>query len=124
MRYKWDDHFLQTRKNMIEGSGSGCDLVGADEEYRDTAKCDWFLMTVYLAYITSYQTLFVDLLSDMWELGFDASFQKNVGMSKEQFYNDYNTFMTENGPDTPSPDGFFAEQALKQLVNFWAIDSG
>ena len=124
VRYEWDDHFSQTRKKMIEGSGSGCHLVGADEEYRETAKCDWFLMTVYLAYITSYQTLFVDLLSDMWELGFDASFQKNVGMSKEQFYNDYNNFMTENGPDTPSPDGFFPEKALKQLVNFWAIDSG
>ena len=44
--------------------------------------------------------------------------------SKEQFYDEYNDFMKESDPDTPSPDGFFPDQTLNELVDFWAIDSG
>ncbi len=124
VRNDWENHFLQTRKQMIEEEEGDCHLVGPKEEYRDTAICDWFLMNVYLAYRTSYQTLFVDLLVYMWEIGFDVSFQKHVGMSKEQFYDEYNDFMKESDPDTPSPDGFFPDQTLNELVDFWAIDSG
>ena len=120
----WDQHFKETRKLMRSTGHSGCTGAGPDEEYRDTAKCDWFLMNVYLAYITSYQTLFVNLSEDMWELGFDGSFEKHVGMTKEEFYESFNAFMREGDPDDPSPTGFFPDKPISELVDFWSINSG
>ena len=81
-------------------------------------------MNAYIAYLTSYQTPLVDLSEDMWELGFDGSFEKHVGMTKEEFYDSYNAFMREGDLDDPPPDEFFPTKPLSELVDFWAIDSG
>ena len=111
-------------KRQAAGLDPGCDVVGPAEEYRDAPKCSWFLMNVYLAYLTSYQTLWVGLLEDMWELGFDGSFEKHVGMTKEEFYDSYNAFMRSGDPDDPPPPGFFPDRPLAELVDFWSIQSG
>ena len=128
LNLRWDDDYTRGRK-QVRGldSDSRCTGVGPDEEYRHTEKCShrhWFLMNVYMAYLTSYQTLWVDLPEDMWELGFDGSFEKHVGMTKEEFYDSYNAFMREGDPDDPPPDGFFPTEPLSELVDFWAIESG
>ena len=119
-------------KHAIDGVGSSnpvledCNSVGPDEEYRHTEKCGigWFIINNYLAYITSYQTLFVNLSEDMWELGFDGSFEKHVGMTKEEFYESFNAFMREGDPGDPPPVGFFPDKPISELVDFWSIDSG
>ena len=82
------------------------------------------MLNFYLAYITSFQTLWVDLLEDMWELGFDGSFQKHVGMTKKEFYEKYNTFVKKGGPDEPSAPGSSPDKQLSELADFWAINSG
>ena len=81
-------------------------------------------MNVYLAYLTDYQTLWVSLIEDMWELDFDGSFEKHVGMTVDEFYDSYNAFMAEGDPDDPPPPGFFPTEPLSELVDFWAIKSG
>ena len=58
------------------------------------------------------------------ELGFDGSFEKHVGMTVDEFYDSYNAFMHEGGPDDPPPPGFFPTEPLSELVDFWAIESG
>ena len=102
----------------------GGSYIGPNEEYRETAKCDLGIINAYLAYITSYQTMWVDLLKDMYELGFDGSFQKHVGMTKEEFYEKYNAFMRDGSPDDPPPPGFFPDKPLSELVDFAAINPG
>lgn len=128
LNLRWDDDYARGRK-QVKGldSDSRCTGVGPDEEYRHTEKCShrhWFLMNVYLAYLTSYQTLWVNIPADMWELGFDGSFEKNVGMTVDEFYDSYNAFMSAGDPDDPPPPGFFPTQPLSELVDFWAIKSG
>ena len=108
---------------MGEESDSPCTDVGPAEEYRDEPKCDWTLMNMYLAYITSYQTIWVDLPRDMWELGFNGSFEKHVGMTTYQFYESYENFMRMGNSDDPAPEGFFPNKPLSELVDFFAEDS-
>tara|TARA_Y100000590_G_scaffold257913_1_gene289608 strand:- start:136 stop:1074 length:939 start_codon:yes stop_codon:yes gene_type:complete len=110
-----------------EVDGGFCLGMGPGEEYRNTSNCDadnWLIVTAYLAYITSYQTVFVDLYEDMWALNFDGSFQKHVGMTKEQFYDSYNEFIRSGDPDDPPPSDFFPTEPLSELVDFWSIQSG
>jgi hypothetical protein len=128
LNLRWEDDYTRSRKQIMGlDPESRCTGVGPDEEYRHTEKCShrhWFLMNVYMAYLTSYQTMWVDLLEDMWGLGFDGSFEKHVGMTKEEFYDSYNAFMREGDPDDPPPPGFFPTKPLSELVDFWAIESG
>ena len=127
MRLGWDETWEQARREIQLGEDGRCRGVGPDEEYRETENCGyrhWFLMNVYLAYLTDYQTLWVSLIEDMWALGFDGSFEKHVGMTVDEFYDSYNAFMREGDPDDPPPDGFFPTEPLSELVDFWAIESG
>lgn len=98
-----------------------CEGFTALEEYRETGVCDyavWEMFNFYLAYVTSPQTLFVDLPGDIWELGFDPAFQLNMGVVKEQAYDDFTRFMSEN---PAPPEGFFPEERLDELVDFWSV---
>ena len=46
------------------------------------------MATAYLAYLTLYKTVWIDILRDYYELGFCGSFEKHVGMTKQVFYDD------------------------------------
>jgi len=127
LQLRWEEILRSARREIVHGEDGECRGVGIDEEYRHTAKCSyrhWFLMNVYLAYLTSWQTLWVDLLEDMWALDFDGSFEKHVGMTVDEFYDSYNAFMSEGDPDDPPPPGFFPTEPLSELVDFWGIQSG
>jgi hypothetical protein len=125
----WEDAFRRVRRGIVVGDDSwmNCPGIGPDEEYRHTSKCGnphWFILNAYLAYLTSYQTLLVDLSEDMSALGFDGSFEKHVGMTVDEFYDSYNAFMREGDLNDPLPPGFFPTEPLSELVDFWAIKSG
>ena len=77
----------------------------------------------YLAYITSFQTMWVDIARDMWALGFPASFEKHVGMNINEFAESYSEFMNSGSPEDPPPAGFFPDKPLSELVNFWELQT-
>ncbi|MDA3037578.1 MAG: cytochrome b/b6 domain-containing protein [Actinomycetota bacterium] len=58
------------------------------------------------------------ILADSYETSFPESFEKNVGMSLDEFYIDFNNFMREGNIDDPPPSGFFPTEPLSKLVNF------
>ena len=100
-----------------------CSGFSALEEMRETWTCAGHMeiLNFYLAYLTSFETLFVDLHEDVWRLGFDGALDLHFGLTKEQLYEDFNQFMIDN----PSPpEGFFPTQPLTELVDFWSIESG
>ena len=104
-----------------------CKEFTAKEESRDTRKCGVggsFIANVYLAYITSYETMFFGILEDSWEIGFPASFEKHVGMTMDEFYVQFTKFMREGNIDDPPPQGFFPKEPLSKLVDFSSVDSG
>ncbi len=100
-----------------------CSGFSALEEMRETWTCAGHMeiLNFYLAYLTSLETLFIDLHQDVWALGFDGALELHYGLTKEELYANFNQFMIDN----PSPpEGFFPTQPLTDLVDFWSIESG
>ena len=94
------------------------------EEYRDTALCannGWEMINFYIAYLTSFETLFTRFHEDVYDLGFPDTLKKYTGQSFEELYESFNTFILDN--PTP-PEGFFPTEPLNELVDFWSINSG
>ena len=65
-------------------------------------------------------------MEDINALGFDGSFEKHVGMTKEEAYTSYNKFMTieNSSASLQPPEGFFPEGPITGYVNFLSIKSG
>ncbi len=70
-------------------------------------------------------------MEDINTLGFDASFEKHIGMTKEEAYRSYtyrsyNNFMTleSSSGSLQPPEGFFPEGPITDYVNFLSIKSG
>jgi hypothetical protein len=65
-------------------------------------------------------------MEDMNTLGFDASFEKHIGMTKEEAYKSYNDFMILENPsgNFEPPEGFFPEGPITDYVDFLSIESG
>ena len=47
--------------------------------------------------------------------------KKHTGMYSDELYVSFNNFILDN--PTP-PEGFFPEEPLNELVDFWSINSG
>ena len=84
-------------------------------------QCEWAIAAYYLAYLTSFQVMWVDIPRDMWALGFPGSFKKHVGMTVDQFAESYSNFMSEGSANDPAPEGFFPTKPLSELVDFWSL---
>ena len=70
-------------------------------------------------------------MEDINTLGFDASFEKHIRMTKEEAYRSYtyrsyNNFMTleSSSGSLQPPEGFFPEGPITDYVNFLSIKSG
>ena len=64
------------------------------------------LATAYLAYKTSYKTVWIDIPQDYYDLGFWGAVEKHVGMTKQEFYDEYNAFLRTGGPEDEPPAGW------------------
>jgi hypothetical protein len=121
---KYHAHY-QFTKNSHQENGGICylgtyDSIGLDGVRRER-QCDWRLAAYYLAYISSFQIMWVDIPRDMHGLGFPAAFKKHVGMTVDEFAESYSIFMNTGSPADPPPQGFFPEKPLSELVDFWSL---
>ena len=80
-------------------------------------------VAAYLAHLTSYQTLWIDIPQDYYELGFKDSFEKNTGMTLQAFYDCFNGFMHSRDPNESPPVGFFPTEPINTYADFWRIRS-
>ena len=113
------------RQEVIGESDFGeCRGFTNKEEYRDTTLCannGWEMINFYIAYLTSFETLFTKFHEDVYDLRFPETLKKHTGMNSEELYTSFNNFILDN----PSPpEGFFPEEPLNELVDFWSINSG
>ena len=116
-------------------SGGTCTTVDARQEWDNgtanghAAECDdiphWNLMARYLMHITSPEIAMVSILEDAWRLGWHGSFKKHVGMTMDDFYDEYEDFMKNYDLSAGVPDWIYPpETPFKDTVNFWSIKSG
>ena len=90
-----------------------------DSSYDTSAFCFIGIANAYLAYLTSYETVWVDIPKDIYELSFQGSFEKHTNMTLEEFYDKFNSFMREGDSDDPPPLGFFPEKPISEIVDFF-----
>ena len=90
-----------------------------DSSYDTSAFCFIGIANAYLTYLTSYETVWVDIPKDIYELSFQGSFEKHTNMTLEEFYDKFNSFMREGNSDDPPPLGFFPEKPISEIVDFF-----
>ena len=110
-------------REELNGDGQCRGFTNAEESYDRTlcAGNGWEMINFYIAYLTSFETLFIKFHEDIYDLGFPETLKKHTGMNAEELYTSFNTFILDN--PTP-PAGFFPEEPLNELVDFWSINSG
>ncbi len=117
--------YMQYRQEVTgETDYAECKGFSNEEEFYDRTLCSaygWEMINFYIAYLTSFETFFIKFHEDFYELGFPETLRKYTGQSLEELYESFNTFILDN--PTP-PDGFFPEEPLNELVDFWSINSG
>jgi hypothetical protein len=128
----FEDEFVAYVERMQ--SGGPCTEIDARQEWypwqggENTEECDidhWHLMARYLMHITSPEIAMVSILEDAWRLGWHGSFEKHVGMTMDDFYDEYEDFMKNYDLSEGVPDWIYPpETPFKDTVNFWSIKSG
>lgn len=90
-----------------------------DISYDTSGFCFIGIANAYLAYLTSYEVVWVDIPKDIYELSFEGSFEKHTGMTTDEFFEKFNSFMRQGDPNDPPPDGFFPDKPISEVVNFF-----
>ena len=66
---------------------------------------------------------YFDIPQDYYDLGFWGSFEKHVGMTKQEFYDSYNNFLRSGKPDDEPPAGWARpEGPIVEYADFLGIN--
>ena len=120
--------FKENRRNIMGyGDSEKCTpdwyMSSLDETYDTYTGCSaTFMASAYLGYLTSYKTVWIDIPQDYYDLGFWGSFEKHVGMNKQEFYDSYNEFLRTGDPDDEPPEGWAPpENYISEHAHFLKI---
>jgi len=93
------------------------------ERAPDADSCKAFMLGVpYIASLTSYKTVWIDIPQDYYDLGFWGSFEKHVGMNKQEFYDNFNVFLRSGNPEDEPPEGWAPPEGdIASYANFLEI---
>ena len=94
-------------------------MTELDRSYDTSGFCFIGIANAYLAYITSYETVWVDIPKDIYDLTFEGSFQKHTNMTLDEFYDKFNSFMRDGDADDLPPPGFFPDKPISEIVDFF-----
>jgi hypothetical protein len=111
-------------ENELRGGCTADWSMTVIEEERSTwTGCDAAIMAVsYLAYLTSWKTVWIDIPQDYYDLGFWGAFEKHVGMTNQEFYDAFNKFLRSGDIDDDPPEGWtFPEGPISAYADFWEI---
>ena len=80
------------------------------------------LAAPYLAHITSWKTVWVDIPINYYDLGFWGAVKKYTGLSKEDFYSDFNEFIRAGGAEDDPPAGWAPTEADWTSADFLNVN--
>ena len=108
---------------MRGGCTADWSMTVIEEERSTWTGCDAAIMAVsYLAYLTSWKTVWIDIPQDYYDLGFWGAFEKHVGMTNQEFYDGYNAFLSTGDPEDDPPAGWtHPEGPISAYADFWQI---
>jgi hypothetical protein len=77
--------------------------------------CEVTVMAVYyMAYLTSWKTVWIDIPQDYYDLGFWGAVEKHLGMTKQEFFDAYNEFLRSGDPEA---------RCTRQRILVWSYPS-
>ena len=83
-----------------------------EETYDTWTPCEGKVLAVpYLAHITSWKTVWVDIPMSYYDLGFWGALQKYTGLTKQEFYSDFNEFIRSGDAEDDPPAGWAPTEA-------------
>jgi hypothetical protein len=124
---------FKNTKKLVRGElqgheiGAGCTsdwkLQESEEHAATETRCFSSLQAVaYMAHLTSWETVWIDIPQDYYDLGFWGSFEKHIGMEKQEFYDAYNNLMTSGDVNDAPPEGWTVpEGAISEYADFLKI---
>ncbi len=127
--------YKEVRRGIMDTTGKkrkGCTpnfKMGPYTDRYDTERapeadpCQAFMLAVpYIASLTSYKTVWIDIPQDYYDLGFWGSFEKHVGMNKQEFYDNFNAFLRSGNPEDEPPEGWTPPEGdIASYANFLKI---
>jgi hypothetical protein len=125
--------FLKDEKNVSIGDiawrsrGSHCSsdwfMNESEEKYSTRSGCSSAVMAVaFMAHLTSWKTVWIDIPQDYYDLGFWGAFEKHIGMTNEEFYDAYNKLLRSGNADDDPPEGWMPPKGpISEYADFWGI---
>lgn len=128
----WNDSvsFKQIRRALmgadgekIESCSSDWVMTEAEEDFDTWGGCHAvFLVPSYLAHLTSWETVFVDIPATYYDLGFWGAVHSFTGLTKPEFYANFNEFMRSGDAEDEPPPGWELTSNEFLVVDFLNID--
>ena len=109
------DDFKRVRTTIMGGT------VSEQEKRANSCPSDWYmtsadnlsmtcegamLATAFMAYKSSYKTVWIDIPQDYYDLGFWGAVEKHIGFTEQEFFDEYNAFMRSGDPSDEPPAGW------------------
>ena len=100
-------------------------IVSEQEKRANSCPSDWYmtsddnlsmtcegamLATAFMAYKSSYKTVWIDIPQDYYDLGFWGAVEKHVGFTEQEFFDEYNAFMRSGDSGDEPPAGWSPPQ--------------
>ena len=125
-----DGTYKEVRRALMSAPGSKDENCTADwqmselEETYDTwTSCQGKMLAVpYLAHITSWQTVWVDIPMNYYDLGFWGALKKYTGLTKEEFYSEFNEFIRAGDAEDDPPAGWAPTEADWTSADFLNVN--
>ena len=94
-----------------------------EEKYLTASKCSVSMLSAtFIAYKSSYKTVWIDIPQDYYDLGFWGAVEKHLGMTKQEFFDAYNEFLRSGDPEDNPPSGWAPPEGDVSLyADFWSI---
>ena len=113
------DDYKRVRTTIMGG------IVSEQEKRANSCPSDWYmtsddnlsmtcegamLATAFMAYKSSYKTVWIDIPQDYYDLGFWGAVEKHVGFTEQEFFDEYNAFMRSGDSGDEPPAGWSPPQ--------------
>ncbi len=114
-----DGTYKEVRRALMGAPGNKAGNCAADwqmteleDTYETWTSCPGKMLAApYLAHITSWKTVWVDIPMDYYDLGFWGALKKYTGLTKEEFYSDFNEFIRAGDAEDDPPAGWAPTEA-------------
>ena len=99
--------------------GTDWEMSELEETYETMSSCTgWRVAVPYLAHLTSWKTVWVDIPMNYYDLGFWGAVEKFTGLTKEEFYSGYNKFMRAGDAEDEIPEGWTPTESDWRSADF------